>query len=156
MRGEHSPRQASAHTSRGSSPHARGARVKGQPGVSGQGIIPACAGSTRGVPGARHPFWDHPRMRGEHQGFMIGGTLTKGSSPHARGARKDLTWAALPKGIIPACAGSTNLSPRACALVRDHPRMRGEHLSQFEVPKQARGSSPHARGAHTLRFSNRL
>ena len=113
----------------GSSPHARGARARF--GVGGQqlrdhprmrgehkaksgwrirmeGIIPACAGSTRTgrtfvlmslgssphargarmVPSTRKGFWwDHPRMRGEHAREAAG---------ERRGA-----------GIIPACAGST-------------------------------------------------
>ena len=50
-------------------------------------------------------------------------------------------------GIIPACAGSTNyfwICPLTCG---DHPRMRGEHMSDILTDSVPEGSSPHARGA---------
>ncbi len=119
----------------------------GDGGVAG--IIPACAGSTaearrlaeqalgssphaRGAPPmcgvAGRFFRDHPRMRGEH--------------------RQACAEAGRVRGIIPACAGSTQGAPTApgshtgssphargarhsrtsCrSRPRDHPRMRGEH-----------------------------
>ena len=46
IRGEHRPLSAPRRTGRGSSPHTRGARLAGQCGDSGIGIIPAYAGST--------------------------------------------------------------------------------------------------------------
>ena len=154
----------------GSSPHARGApagraragsrtrdhpRMRGEHAPRGrgprrgQGIIPACAGSTS----------DETSLR-----FCV-----MGSSPHARGALLSC-WSISPRprdhprmrgehlvdlreryrlpGIIPACAGSTpsvleiktasaGSSPHARGARRptqdavgtggDHPRMRGEH-----------------------------
>ena len=115
-------------------------------------------------------FWDHPRIRGEHQarqlrGHAGGGIIpayagnteiehgakadTSGSSPHTRGTRPtQTTW--------------TTWS-------RDHPRIRGEHGS-VEIDRigldgiipayagntnttinsyvQKLGSSPHTRGTH--------
>ena len=97
-------------------------------------------------------------MRGEHkaQGFFgkqrfriipacAGSTLLRfgiprlgrGSSPHARGAR--------------------DTSARTSTRMRDHPRMRGEHLSAKSEVLNKKGSSPHARGAlagvcHLLRL----
>ena len=66
MRGEHfqdTPRSAQR---RGSPPHARGARDV-EPGRDrGQGITPACAGSTSSLRPATLVSPDHPRMRGEH------------------------------------------------------------------------------------------
>ena len=55
--------------------------------VRREGIIPACAGSTRLV--QRHAVItrDHPRMCGEHQAHTV--------------------LAQVKHGIIPACAGST-------------------------------------------------
>ena len=133
-----------------------------------RGIIPACAGNTntliwpamahvgssphaRGTPvrpsfatnGAR----DHPRMRGEHaeHDFVAVGNL----------------------GIIPACAGNTDVPFAKDLREVDHPRMRGEHPSRpcragptsGIIPACAgntppivthlwasAGSSPHARG----------
>ena len=66
-------------------------------------------------------------MRGEHR--MIPGTSLgeMGSSPHARGAPCHRTGMPSEAGIIPACAGSTDLANAANATQQDHPRMRGEH-----------------------------
>ena len=65
-------------------------------------------------------------MRGEHVGYQAA----------------DLVF----QWIIPACAGNTRAYRRWYAWIRDHPRMRGEHL----WPRPSRifweGSSPHARG----------
>ena len=48
--------------------------------------------------------------------------------------------------IIPACAGNTTNIYEDVTGWRDHPRMRGEHLSGASEPILAAGSSPHARG----------
>ena len=174
----------------GSSPHARGARsttrpsaspardhprmrgeheVQGRVPVQGQGIIPACAGSTNLISSSsmyvtgssphargarcrtslrRSNRRDHPRMRGEHRSQPLRGRNKRGSSPHARGA---------PAGRA-----------RAGSRTRDHPRMRGEHAPRGRGPRRGQGiipacagstsdetslrfcvmgSSPHARGA---------
>ena len=159
-------------SARGSSPHARGARnVKSASSISA---------------------WDHPRMRGEHplatlyNGHVLGiipacagstrnmkpcESVARGSSPHARGAQRSVTFMLAPRrdhprmrgehhcngcghefghGIIPACAGSTQMNGLAGRHVmgssphargarpttaksarswRDHPRMRGEHCT---------------------------
>ena len=54
-----------------------------------------------------------------------------------------------PRGIIPACAGSTRLSRPPRRRRRDHPRMRGEHERASSPRTLSGGSSPHARGALT-------
>ena len=74
-------------------------------------------------------------------------TPAEGSSPHARGAH--LLRPAYPhrRGIIPACAGSTQRAGRTARPRRDHPRMRGEHVTSIGSPSMFAGSSPHARGA---------
>ena len=75
---------------------------------------------------------------------------TSGSSPLARGAHGREPVALLGAGIIPACAGST----AACWVVRsggrDHPRLRGEHVERLLLAVDAIGSSPLARGAHSV------
>ena len=153
----------------GSSPHARGAlsrvprrwiqrrdhpRMRGEHVVVGDGelaldgIIPACAGSTRACQGRRQQ--------------------KRGSSPHARGARYMRSRAIRRMGIIPACAGSTEPPSEESSSPKDHPRMRGEHArdsgaevvlggiipacagstqSACSMPIEVVGSSPHARGA---------
>ena len=141
---------------KGSSPHARGAPPRGL-------VLHGAVG-------------DHPRMRGEHHGTTLGRHLLN--------------------RIIPACAGSTSnghvsdegfsgSSPHARGalalfaghgrLLRDHPRMRGEHSTEDGeafiwrriIPACAgstcppslvcptlMGSSPHARGARTQKTGN--
>ena len=75
-----------------------------------------------------------------------------GSSPHARGALGCDSFDVRLRGIIPACAGSTDASFGYLVLFRDHPRMRGEHADVAWVITEAVGSSPHARGALDLYF----
>ena len=109
MRGEHCRGVRGLRGAAGSSPHARGARLRGYRDIKGDRIIPACAGSTtscgRSAPSAR----DHPRMRGEHGTDARMRLVVPGSSPHARGARRRRRQHLGPRGIIPACAGSTPL-----------------------------------------------
>ena len=127
MRGEHRLLALVPGMLEGSSPHARGAHPGERHGGRLEGIIPACAGSTRRSRRCGHAFGDHPRMRGEH---LCGSTYeqyAKGSSPHARGARTIATRAMSAGGIIPACAGSTNDQIIVKDRPGDHPRMRGEH-----------------------------
>ena len=127
MRGEHGWANTSKCFDGGSSPHARGARHRHLDGEIRPGIIPACAGSTRGYRRQSSSPRDHPRMRGEHRRRCLAGKMRVGSSPHARGARCG-TWRVDGRdGIIPACAGSTAALAASSAAVL--------------------GSSPHARGA---------
>ena len=85
-------------------------------------------------------------MRGEHG--LLGGEPVRceGSSPHARGTRNGAGPPGMPFGIIPACAGNTESQSSSSSSARDHPRMRGEHLTVNHRAVIQRGSSPHARG----------
>ena len=107
MRGEHFWMPLIADCMTGSSPHARGAQVQGRVPVQGQGIIPACAGSTSLPSRSWSRRRDHPRMRGEHGGRRAQLLPDSGSSPHARGALRRQRQRGSRAGIIPACAGST-------------------------------------------------
>ena len=130
----------------GSSPHARGTRGDVSACRLPPGIIPACAGNT----GRRRPVrWlrrDHPRMRGEHDVEVVVLVHFRGSSPHARGTRWSFCFSFHCLGIIPACAGNTRRGRCTCCRWRDHPRMRGEHISRGRPCLVTNGSSPHARG----------
>ena len=131
----------------GSSPHARGAPVVDVQLSLTEGIIPACAGSTRQRYLLISTVRDHPRMRGEHSALTCNPSSSVGSSPHARGARGSTACTSRVLGIIPACAGSTATMASIGGVRGDHPRMRGEHNID-EIPAQVEtGSSPHARGA---------
>ena len=147
MCGEHYLRTGLARSCRGSSPHVRGAPIQVQYASLQDGIIPACAGSTRPAYRVASCDWDHPRMCGEHRSVPASAFVLAGSSPHVRGAHWAVTRSILRTGIIPACAGSTRCRSRPRGSVRDHPRMRGEHSRSFPVTWTPQGSSPHVRGA---------
>ena len=135
-------------STRGSSPHTRGARagetpfprdagdhprIRGEhphrvyPRVARPGIIPAYAGSTSPKAPGRASTGDHPRIRGEHRQWMPAPASRWGSSPHTRGALLHHHLNLLKLGIIPAYAGSTPRQPR--------------------LGTGRGGSSPHTRGA---------
>ena len=86
-------------------------------------------------------------MRGEHSSCSVTHSTGTGSSPHARGALDVVADGQVLQGIIPACAGSTLVAGRADRVIRDHPRMRGEHSRPTVTTLACVGSSPHARGA---------
>ena len=150
MRGEHVRSIVACRRAVGSSPHARGARIGGTTSNCVQGIIPACAGSTSFSCPRSAASRDHPRMRGEHPSTHPLKPLPQGSSPHARGAQVKTGHIHVAGRIIPACAGSTCPGSSRRSREGDHPRMRGEHCEPALAACAAMGSSPHARGAHSV------
>ena len=86
MCGEHALNEMKIPREVGSSPHVRGARGSCVVPERVGGIIPACAGSTKGSMTVKSTLRDHPRMCGEHKKIkgITGGAA--GSSPHVRGA----------------------------------------------------------------------
>jgi len=147
VRGEHDATPSAWPASSGSSPRARGAQYAPVWAAGAGGIIPACAGSTcgRGRRAPRTP--DHPRVRGEHSIPRPLSAPTPGSSPRARGAPVHPAGLVGRRGIIPACAGSTQARPMRWTAAGDHPRVRGEHPPGPPPPSLSAGSSPRARGA---------
>ena len=131
----------------GSSPHTRGAPSLLSPSGPGGRIIPAYAGSTFWMLGFVLVVGDHPRIRGEHG--VAGGGLDDGdgSSPHTRGALVQGLKGIDRDGIIPAYAGSTDEIPLGPSNAPDHPRIRGEHVTDLSGRSRRWGSSPHTRGA---------
>ena len=150
MRGEHRELAVERIEVEGSSPHARGALAACREFCVTVGIIPACAGSTSRKFCTEPHVRDHPRMRGEHTAQLAANSVKDGSSPHARGALLFVLPGGSGGGIIPACAGSTQIITVQKGIDRDHPRMRGEHRQLNGVPQEVYGSSPHARGAPVL------
>ena len=147
MRGEHYCRKHPAAEYRGSSPHARGALLGQRVDGVGDGLIPACAGSTSPKLQRSSASGAHPRMRGEHAATVKFLILSQGSSPHARGARTPGSSGGFLARLIPACAGSTTRSQPGSSMNPAHPRMRGEHSRAPLILPLRTGSSPHARGA---------
>ena len=92
----------------------------------GRGIIPARAGFTRTCESYWFYDWDHPRSRGVYVQTTLGGVLSRGSSPLARGLPRGGHAPPTSPRIIPARAGFT-------------PRHRAGHMPDG-------GSSPLARG----------
>ena len=108
VRGEHNYPERWKLVEKGSSPRARGALLGTYEQLLGEGIIPACAGSTEGDGGRDPDIKDHPRVRGEHTDSHVCRRILKGSSPRARGAPVKVPAPVQPVRIIPACAGSTS------------------------------------------------
>ena len=153
IRGEHAwPERASA-VNVGSSPHTRGAPAERLPLADFPGIIPAYAGSTHRRARCGSARSDHPRIRGEHIRHPLRGLRRGGSSPHTRGAHQDFCDGRHTERIIPAYAGSTSPTCTPCPGRWDHPRIRGEHISDGSTARMSGGSSPHTRGARRSEFS---
>ncbi len=146
MRRDHAGLGRDAEQVVGPPPHARGpphpARVPG----TGQGTTPACAGTTEGSCGHFRRERDHPRMRGDHQTFVLEVLGGEGPPPHARGPhgrhRAGGGW----HGTTPACAGTTWAAPCRRGVARDHPRMCGDHVTQSMARSPTEGPPPHVRG----------
>ena len=151
MCGEHGRLATMPCRSPGSSPHVRGAQRLERQSCSLSGIIPACAGSTSWETLRRSSIRDHPRMCGEHADGNKTIQGAKGSSPHVRGALARRFASGSATGIIPACAGSTPMSPTGRGAMWDHPRMCGEHSRPMKSRSNCGGSSPHVRGARQSR-----
>ena len=147
IRGEHVDKQLARPFFDGSSPHTRGARVSGRTCTRSGRIIPAYAGSTSSNTALCHRARDHPRIRGEHRRRPVADLPRGGSSPHTRGARHPGEVRPKRPGIIPAYAGSTRWKKCDSDFGRDHPRIRGEHITRAGRLRSPRGSSPHTRGA---------
>ena len=95
-------------------------------------------------------------MRGEHQPTDPLPRAKQGSSPHARGTPSGTQLVTADSGIIPACAGNTCGMVHGRAQIRDHPRMRGEHVRGLYFYAMVGGSSPHARGTHSGKILRRV
>ena len=134
----------------GSSPHTRGAPPDPQPFAFAARIIPAYAGSTRYRVSPSSRMKDHPRIRGEHAPKARACRQRKGSSPHTRGAPPCTGTGGTRRRIIPAYAGSTDVSGASSIAERDHPRIRGEHPASPRNHLVLAGSSPHTRGARSV------
>ena len=172
IRGEHDCSIYFTNFPTGSSPHTRGAQGDRRHPCAWVGIIPAYAGSTRNKPpipswkdgssphtrGARpstedstRAWTDHPRIRGEHLGWLSGSGGVVGSSPHTRGARVFAGPAAPGAGIIPAYAGSTPSLSGWPTGSPDHPRIRGEHSCTTTKSSHALGIIPAYAGSTACR-----
>ena len=116
------------------------------------GIIPAYAGNTSQNKGSLSGRRDHPRVCGEHQTAHHAIRLGGGSSPRMRGTRRFRLWQDCRAGIIPAYAGNTLSGKQEQTVIRDHPRVCGEHTYWAYVSEPCVGSSPRMRGTPVIRI----
>ena len=135
MCGEHFHAFLAPVAAEGSSPRVRGTPSGREACSTTLGIIPACAGNTRGTPYAPYAVRDHPRVCGEH--------ITATEDDHI------IPW------IIPACAGNTSMLMRVMPWPWDHPRVCGEHRRHHRARSVQRGSSPRVRGTRQGRRHRR-
>ena len=91
----------------GSSPRVRGKRLETISAWALPGLIPACAGKTRGDCPRCQIRRAHPRVCGENSTLSLPLTAIKGSSPRVRGKRCEACDVLPRYGLIPACAGKT-------------------------------------------------
>ena len=127
LRGEHVSVLAPRDIGSGSSPLARETHRTMERGLEEGRIIPACAGNIQTSVLGASGVQDHPRLRGEHEDSSIERLKEEGSSPLARGTHSEEVPPTEGPGIIPACAGNTDMTLTAIWQGSDHPRLRGEH-----------------------------
>ena len=119
------------------------------------GIIPAYAGNTIAVNILMFPFWDHPRVCGEHRSMSCRMVGLLGSSPRMRGTHPHAARNRHGQGIIPAYAGNTESTLCGEHSARDHPRVCGEHQPRSRRTQDRPGSSPRMRGTLIIGASAR-
>ena len=130
----------------GSSPLARGLPPHPVGPVVAAGIIPARAGFTGLCVWPVLRSADHPRSRGVYTPPKPADPSEAGSSPLARGLRRQHPDRRERHRIIPARAGFTSASKPALAQLTDHPRSRGVYPVRAVTWSSHAGSSPLARG----------
>ena len=109
------------------------------------GITPAYAGTTYCNNLICCIRQDHPRIRGNHQKQYSTSTGGGGSPPHTREPLHALYRYVFQLGITPAYAGTTLSYLRTQTRIRDHPRIRGNHISIAFWSRSVSGSPPHTR-----------
>ena len=145
-RGVYTAIDTHAGTAAGSSPLARGLLADTPLAVGVDRIIPARAGFTLSSWRILMSRRDHPRSRGVYILLKYGWTMARGSSPLARGLRRDYAPRSLTLRIIPARAGFTLPLGELIPTGQDHPRSRGVYPQMMGKHSISKGSSPLARG----------
>ena len=145
-RGENEITEGNWQSVRGSSPLARGKQETVWANTRQPRLIPARAGKTSCAGRTGGLCWAHPRSRGENVCAPAGRPGRLGSSPLARGKRRQRRPTGMSGRLIPARAGKTRyLLPKAIAAAA-HPRSRGENGGSSQNLQDLAGSSPLARG----------
>ena len=149
--GENSWAARTSVTFAGSSPRVRGKRPGPIQRPHPSGLIPACAGKTLRESRARAARQAHPRVCGENIILTAESQAEAGSSPRVRGKQVRAEAARSFTGLIPACAGKTNVLVLQLSNRRAHPRVCGENTLLAARKTRAQGSSPRVRGKRRRR-----
>ena len=144
--GENTCQPMSGGRVRGSSPRGRG-KLQGFLAVlSGQRLIPAWAGKTRGAEAADGGARAHPRVGGENEGLDVDVSVFRGSSPRGRGKHLPAHERRARARLIPAWAGKTRMPSTSTPRRAAHPRVGGENVFGELEANRLGGSSPRGRG----------
>ena len=130
----------------GSSPLTRGKLRRGRHLDLDPGLIPAHAGKTSPPSRTAAGQAAHPRSRGENRARLLPWSEFLGSSPLTRGKPDLLIHFRVWVRLIPAHAGKTLRTRRACSATWAHPRSRGENEAHPRPMDRSCGSSPLTRG----------
>ena len=129
----------------GSPPRVREPRAAISGGEFLAGITPACAGTTLQFSENCVKRWDHPRVCGNHRFNKSSANSCRGSPPRVREPLFRLSMPYLLMGITPACAGTTLLALFNLIVMRDHPRVCGNHATAATTTNVVEGSPPRVR-----------
>ena len=146
--GENSAAVRLLRCARGSSPRVRGKLLRPRHLANASGLIPACAGKTKGVTMHSLRHTAHPRVCGENNATRAANLLSPGSSPRVRGKQPARPLRIEAMGLIPACAGKTEAPVNFPRGHRAHPRVCGENSPAIGKASGTPGSSPRVRGKH--------
>ena len=146
LRGEHLFRSVHLPFQPGSPPPTRGTQELFTSNAIDFGITPAYAGNTSFFISFSFTKWDHPRLRGEHLLSPFRAVKRRGSPPPTRGTPMFGKHQSTEFRITPAYAGNTISFTKYHHQDQDHPRLRGEHLSDVKKQSSTMGSPPPTRG----------
>ena len=114
----------------------------------GSRITPAYAGTTYSSWPSDRGQADHPRLCGDHLGFLNAHIFPLGSPPLMRGPLMKHDLLARPDRITPAYAGTTSVRVLVGTGAEDHPRLCGDHHMRKLAGFYKQGSPPLMRGPH--------
>ena len=109
------------------------------------GITPACAGTTSTCLRPSGNRRDHPRVCGNHPTASCRVMPFAGSPPRVREPLFNVDNMRSETRITPACAGTTSKLISASLILRDHPRVCGNHGQYRRGLRRQRGSPPRVR-----------
>ena len=108
-----------------------------------EGSSPHTRGAPRRPPRSTRSAGDHPRIRGEHDVEQADEVHLLGIIPaYAGSTPPDGVPHAMPMGSSPHTRGALVQSGSACSLLRDHPRIRGEHSVAHPAVRERPGIIP--------------